>query len=163
MDVTLRRAEPHEYAAIGELIVATYTALPGAQHRPEYVATLRDTAARAAGSEVVVAVDGEGSLLGSVTFAVAPSEWAPTARAGEAEFRMLVTDAEAQGRGVGEALVRWTIEQARERRASRLVLSTMPWMRAAHRLYERLGFRRTPDRDWSPRPGVDCITYALEL
>jgi GNAT superfamily N-acetyltransferase len=163
VDVTLRLARPAEHDAIGELIVSTYTGLPGATHSPEYVATLRDTATRAAGSEVVVAVDEEGRVLGSVTFAIAPSEWAPTARDGEAEFRMLVTAPESQGRGVGEALVRWTLDQARERGASGVVLSTMAWMHAAHRLYERLGFRRTPERDWSPRPGVDCLTYAIEL
>lgn len=163
MDVTLRLAQPHEHDAVGDLLVDTYTALPGARHRPEYLAVLRDTATRAAGSEVVVAVDADDRLLGSVTFAVAPSQWAPTARDGEAELRMLVTRPAAQGRGVGEALVRWTIDQARSRGAERVVLSTMAWMHSAHALYERLGFRRTPDRDWSPRPGVDCLTYALEL
>ena len=36
-------------------------------------------------------------------------------------------------------------------------------MRAAHRLYERTGFRRLPERDWSPRPGVQLLAYSLEL
>jgi hypothetical protein len=33
----------------------------------------------------------------------------------------------------------------------------------AHRIYERLGLVRTPDRDWSPMPGVELITYRLDL
>ena len=32
-------------------------------------------------------------------------------------------------------------------------------MAAAHRLYERLGFGRGPERDWQPLPGVVLITF----
>ena len=42
-------------------------------------------------------------------------------------------------------------------------LSTQAEMKAAHRIYERLGFLRTPERDWSPVPGVDLLTYVLPL
>ena len=36
-------------------------------------------------------------------------------------------------------------------------------MTAAHRIYERLGYHRIPERDWSPQPGVDLIAFAKEL
>jgi hypothetical protein len=36
-------------------------------------------------------------------------------------------------------------------------------MASAHRIYERLGFVRTPERDWQPMPGVQLITYRLHL
>jgi hypothetical protein len=39
-------------------------------------------------------------------------------------------------------------------------------MHSAHRIYERLGFVRTPERDWNPVPYLDDIfllTYALTL
>ena len=36
-------------------------------------------------------------------------------------------------------------------------------MTAAHRLYERLGFVRTPSFDWYPVPGLFLRTYALPL
>jgi hypothetical protein len=36
-------------------------------------------------------------------------------------------------------------------------------MTAAHRIYERLGFTRIPERDWSPVPGVDLLAYRLDL
>jgi hypothetical protein len=36
-------------------------------------------------------------------------------------------------------------------------------MTTAQRIYERLGFVRTPERDWSPVPGIDLLTYALPL
>jgi ribosomal protein S18 acetylase RimI-like enzyme len=79
----------------------------------------------------------------------------------EAEFRMLAVLAAARGKGVGGALVRACIDRARDAGLTALRLSTQRNMRAAHRIYERIGFERTPDRDWSPVPGVDLITYAL--
>ncbi len=36
-------------------------------------------------------------------------------------------------------------------------------MAAAHRLYERLGFTRVPERDWKPREDVQLIAYELPL
>ena len=76
---------------------------------------------------------------------------------------MLAVAPEAQGRGVGEALVRACIDQARADGRERLLLHTTSWMPAAHRLYARLGFERDPARDWSPIPEVPLIAYKLEL
>ena len=42
-------------------------------------------------------------------------------------------------------------------------LSTLPTMVAAHRLYERLGFRRAPALDHDPVAGVHLLAYALDL
>lgn len=159
----IRAIEPAEHAAVGELTVAVYGSLPGGRLSEEYAAILRRVAERAAAADVVVAVDDDGGLLGSVTFCVAPNPYAEVGLPGEAEFRMLVVDPAAQGRGVGEALVRWCVERARELGAPRIVLSSTTWMTVAHRLYGRLGFVRTPERDWSPRPGIDLVTYALDL
>jgi ribosomal protein S18 acetylase RimI-like enzyme len=36
-------------------------------------------------------------------------------------------------------------------------------MTAAQRLYERLGFRREPEHDWSPALGIDLLGYLLNL
>ena len=41
--------------------------------------------------------------------------------------------------------------------------SSLILMSSAGRLYLRLCFARTPERDWSPEPGVDLITYGLEI
>ena len=66
---------------------------------------------------------------------------------------MLAVDPAAQGRGVGEALVRACVARAREVGAGAIVICARDFTVAAHRLYERLGFVRTPERDWSPLPG----------
>jgi ribosomal protein S18 acetylase RimI-like enzyme len=103
-------------------------------------------------------------VLGSVTYVPGPeNRLAELAGPGEAEFRMLGVVPEAQGRGAGEALVRACIDRARASGRTGMAISTSTRMRAAHRLYERLGFHRAPDRDWSPVPGVDLLAYVLDL
>jgi ribosomal protein S18 acetylase RimI-like enzyme len=114
---------------------------------------------------VLVAVDeASDRVLGCVTYVPGPgTPLSELAGPDEAEFRMLGVAPDAQGRGVGEALVRACIARARAEGRVRLVLSTTDPMEAAQRLYARLGFRRAPSRDWEPVPGVRLIVYVLEL
>jgi ribosomal protein S18 acetylase RimI-like enzyme len=76
---------------------------------------------------------------------------------------MLAVAPHAQGQGVGEALARHVIDRFREEGAVAVVLSSTPLMDPAHRLYARLGFRRCPERDWEPLPGVELLAFRLEL
>ncbi|WP_329282845.1 GNAT family N-acetyltransferase [Streptomyces sp. NBC_00691] len=166
MDFTIRAVRPEEYEALGELTAGTYLDDGLLAHGAEdaYLHVLRDTARRARESEVLVAEDADGRLLGGVTFATGSTPWADIAVEGEAEFRMLVVSREARGRGVGEALVRACIERARALpECRRIVLSTDATMVSAHRIYDRLGFVRTPDRDWEPIPDHRLRTYSLEF
>ncbi|GAA2223525.1 hypothetical protein GCM10010104_13420 [Streptomyces indiaensis] len=39
------------------------------------------------------------------------------------------------------------------------MLSTRPTVHTAHRVYERLGFTRTPERDGNPLPELTDITH----
>ena len=64
---------------------------------------------------------------------------------------------------VGTALMRWVVDASTARGLAGIVCSSLPEMTSAHRIYERLGFRRAPARDWSPVPGVDLIAFALRL
>ncbi len=64
---------------------------------------------------------------------------------------------------LGELLTRACLDVARAEGVARVILSSGTWMRAAHRLYERLGFVRVPERDWSPRPDVRLLAYELVL
>jgi ribosomal protein S18 acetylase RimI-like enzyme len=98
-----------------------------------------------------------------VTVSTRGGPWAEQAAPGEAEIRMLVVDPAARRAGVGEALVRTCIELAGDEGCTAVRLSTEPTMTTAHRLYERLGFVRTPDRDWSPVEGVTLLTYVLDI
>ncbi len=158
-------ADPAELAAVGALTVQAYTAdgyLRGAEDG--YAEHLRAAADRTRDAELAVAVDeNDGTLLGTVTYCLAGTPWAEISRPGEAEFRMLAVAPDARGRGVGAALAEWCVERARADGCTGVVLSTLPVMHTAHRLYERMGFVRTPERDWWPVPEVELITYALPL
>ena len=127
-----------------------------------YEPFLRAVEARAREATVLVALD-DGRVVGAVTVATRGGPWAEQAGPGDAVIRMLVTDPEARGQGVGTSLVRACLDLARSEGCTRVKLSTQRHMDAAHRLYERFGFRRTPESDWSPEPGVDLVTYALDL
>jgi ribosomal protein S18 acetylase RimI-like enzyme len=98
-------------------------------------------------------------VLGTVTFVRPGTRYAEVSARDEGEFRMLAVSTAARGRGVGEALVRHCLRRATDLGLRALVLSTLPQMRSAQRVYERLGFIRTPERDWEPRPGMLLITY----
>jgi len=163
MDVVVREARESELAEIGALTVEVYG---DGLVSPEYLEVLRDARSRweSPATTLLVALDhGTDGLLGAVVYAAPGSVWRNLGVDEEPEIRMLGVLAEARERGVGETLVRACIARARASGASRLVLSTDVEMRAAQRLYERLGFVRTVDRDWSPVSGLDLLTYALEL
>jgi ribosomal protein S18 acetylase RimI-like enzyme len=156
----LRRADPSEYAAIADLTVAVYVGGGFIPADADYVEELRNTAARAADSEVWVAVEGE-MLLGAVTNCPPGSSHRELAQFGEGEFRMLAVAQEARGRGVGEALVRLCLERSRAAGDRGMALSTMAEMTGAHRIYARLGFARVPEADWSPHRDVCLLAFRL--
>ncbi|MYR41773.1 GNAT family N-acetyltransferase [Streptomyces sp. SID5910] len=168
MDFTIRQATTEEHDTLGEITAQAYLrdGLLDFGDDDTYLGELRDVAKRAAAAEVLVAV-ADGRVLGGVTFVPSGGPMADIARAGEAEIRMLAVAREARGRGVGEALVRSCVDRARAvEGCARVVLSTQRTMRTAHRLYGRLGFARTPERDWNPLPELDDITlltYELTL
>ena len=144
---------------MGDLTVAAYE--PYLSPTGTYRAKLRDLEARTAVATVLVAVDGD-RVLGTVSYAPEPGfqEIAPP---GEAEFRMRAFDPAAQGMGVGDAIVADLIERTRRLGLQRLVCSTQRGMHAAHRLYERHGFAREPDRDWSPAANIVLLVYGREV
>lgn len=147
---------------MGRLTAAVYVGDGFVAETDGYVARLADTARRAREAEVWVAVDGE-QLLGSVTFVLPGSPWREIARDDEGEFRMLAVDPAARGRGVGRALVELCLRRARELGYAGLRMSTMDRMASAHRVYERLGFTRVVEDDWSPEPGVSLLAYGLRF
>ena len=159
--LTVDRARPDDFARIGQLTSDVYVG--GGLAAPEYGEQLRDVAARADRAELLVVRDDDGRVVGSVALVLAGDFGEVTESDDEAAFRMLVVDPAVQGRGIGELLVTTCLERARAAGRRRVVLSTDRRITTAQRLYERLGFRRLPERDWSPRPGIDLVVYALEL
>jgi GNAT superfamily N-acetyltransferase len=161
--VQVREIEPGEYQPAGQVVLDAYRALPGEHMSGGYQAELADVARRAVEAEVLVAVD-EGQLLGCVTYVPdLASPWAELLREGEAAVRMLATDPAVQGRGVGTCLLDACIQRAATKGREGLLLHSTPWMASAHRLYQRAGFQRVPDRDWFPEPDVPLLAFRLAL
>ena len=158
----VRLAEPADLPAVGRVTVAAYQGDGFIDAEDEYVGELGDAAKRAADAEVWVAAE-DGEVLGTVTFCRHGTPFAELARPNEGEFRMLAVAQEARRRGVAEALVAKCIERSRDLGYEAIVLCSMREMTTAHRLYERLGFTRLPERDWSPVEGVDLLAYRLRL
>ncbi|MEV0191204.1 GNAT family N-acetyltransferase [Kitasatospora purpeofusca] len=162
MDIVIRPARPEEFGEAGRITVEAFVGDGHTAPDGDYVHRLRDAARRAAEAELLVAVDSAaGTVLGCVTFAVGGTTWADIATPEEGEIRMLATAAAARGRGVGEALVRAALTRSRELGLAGMAFSTQPAMTTAHRIYERVGFGRAPERDWSPVPGVDLMVYSM--
>lgn len=109
------------------------------QLSPRLGAPSREELRRVAGSEtgeLLAAVAGE-RIVGVLTLA-----WydAPSGR--KAWIEDVVVDAATRGRGIGEALVREALALARREGVARVMLTSNATRRAAHRLYERMGFVR---------------------
>jgi ribosomal protein S18 acetylase RimI-like enzyme len=154
-------ARPEDYDRIAELTVGVY--VDGRLASEGYTPQLADVAGRASRSELLVVRDADDRVVGSVALVLSGDFGEVTASDEEAAFRMLVVDPTARGQGVGRLLVSTCLERARAAGKRRMVISTDPRMTTAHRLYERLGFTRLPERDWSPMPGTDLLVYSRDL
>jgi ribosomal protein S18 acetylase RimI-like enzyme len=162
-ELTVRPVRPDEHAALGELTVAAYRAVPGETTTPGYDETLRDVAGRVRDAEVLVAVDAEGTLLGGVTYVPRPGRYAEFSDEDEAGIRMLAVSPAAQRGGVGRRLVTECVERATVAGRARIVLHTTAAMIAAQSLYSSAGFERAPARDIVAAPSLPLIAYVLEL
>ena len=162
MAFEVRRAAEEDLAAVGRITVEAYRGDGFLDAGADYLDELSDAARRDREAEVWVAVEGP-QVLGSVTFCSPGTAFAELAHDNEGEFRMLGVAQPARRRGVAEALVVRCVERSRELGYDALVLCSMRQMATAHRLYERLGFQRLPERDWSPVEGIELLGFTLPL
>lgn len=162
----MRPARPEEYAAAGDVTVRAYLEGGFVDPGSTYIERLRDAAGRAAAGVLLVAVDeGSGEVVGTAALFTADAgpAWAEHAGPDEAVLRMLAVAPEVRRLGVGRMLTVAAIEEARDRGCRRLLLSTQQAMTSAHALYESLGFRRAPERDWQPVEDEWLMGYELAL
>lgn len=168
MSYEVRRATPEELPQVGQITAAGYLAddlLTLSDGRnDQYEAKLLDAASRATAADLLVAVDADRSLLGTVT-------WCPIGSAlrelatndDQGEFRMLSVSPSARRRGVARALVQACLDRARDQQLGEVLISSLPEMTKAHALYASLGFERAPELDWDPVPMVHLWGFRLRL
>lgn len=148
MAIDIRLARPGEYDAVDRLVEDSYALDYGPRKGPSTDPNAR-SARRAEDHDVWVALDGDsGELLGSIT----------TRRPGrpalhedchedEMDVRLLAVSTGARRRGLGTLLTRFVVEHAGLHGYARVFLKSAPHMLPAQRLYDKLGFRRVPERD----------------
>jgi ribosomal protein S18 acetylase RimI-like enzyme len=91
--------------------------------------------------ELVVAQDGEGTVVGCLQLCILPGLSSQGASRGLIEDVRVA--AHCRSRGIGEQLVQWAIAQARAKGCKLVELLTHHTRSDAQRFYERLGFARS--------------------
>ena len=170
MTIEIREVRPEEYEEAGRVTADAYRGYV----RPEdsadwtaYLDELADVAGRADRTTVLVAVEG-GRILGTNTLELDRRvDEGDDHREGrrlppeEAHIRMLAVAPDAQGRGIGRALMDEAIRIARDRGKTVMSLNTTERMTVAQRMYEAMGFERLPD--WEVSPDFTLLSYRLAL
>ena len=160
MIVVFRRAAPADFPEIRRITPDAYLRAGHFAADHPYMSALEDVEHRAEHAQVWVA-EVAWRVVAAVTLTVAGQPYSEIAQDGELEFRMLAVDPAYQGEGVGRAVVRAIIEHARQLPGIEAIsITSATFMERAHNLYESLGFRRAPERDWYV-PGEDVLLWVF--
>jgi len=165
--VLIRDARPSDRQAIRDVTLAAYQEyaahMPGFWdgYRRNIIATLDDVGS----AEQLVAEQDDG-IVGTVL--LYPPRRMQVSRTDSIEMpwpevRLLAVAPDGRGRGTGAALMQECVRRARKSGARVLGLHTTDLMQTAQRMYERMGFVRSPELDFHPAPGVTVKGYRLEL
>ena len=164
----IRDARAGDRAAIESVTLAAYQQYSAVMpalwevYRQNIVSTLA-----AALPDAQIVAEDDGRIVGSVllyragTVIARPGGGSLTLAS--PEVRLLAVSPEARGKGVGAALMQECVARARAAGAQSLTLHTTEIMKAAVRLYERMGFVHAPELDFQPGPSLVVKGYRLNL
>lgn len=105
----------------------------------------------------------DGRMVGAVWYYRDGSGYHERWPVGWAAFRLLAVAPSARGLGTGRALVEECVRRAEASGCAAIGMHTMPFMRAARRLYERMGFGVVPALSGEHVSGFEVIGYLKEL
>jgi ribosomal protein S18 acetylase RimI-like enzyme len=166
-ELQIRDAREDERPAIRELTLAAYAEFADIMAPTAWTGLERAVrnALDSDGPAERIVAEREGRLLGSVMLypPAVDAYGGEVAKASWPELRLLAVDPAIRGQGIGQALVDECVRRARASGASELGLHTSESLRAAIRMYERMGFERVPEFDFQPE-GAELVTaYRLDL
>ena len=139
----IREATEAEHAETGRITAEAYRGLVRDQ---TYLSRIADVADRATRTMILVAVE-EGAIVGSLTleFSTRVNPNDDPLEDHRAHIRMLGVLPDAQGRGIGRALMGEAESRARAAGKTEMTLHTTAHMAAARAMYEALSYEPTPD------------------
>lgn len=142
--VTVRRARREDVGII--IAMLADDPLGGARERiedplPEIYFKAFETLERDDKIQLVVAVDGEGAVVGCLQLCILPGLSSQGASRGLIEDVRVASH--CRSRGIGERLVQWAVTEARAKNCKLVELLTHNTRVDAQRFYERLGFARS--------------------
>ncbi|MFY4776587.1 GNAT family N-acetyltransferase [Metabacillus sp. RGM 3146] len=166
--VTIREALDHEVEGIREQRVKAYE-----EHAPSIPDGHWDALKKAISSASdtgpgveLLAAELDGEVVGSVALYPAKLD----AYDGLVdlmdypEIRMLAVSERARRKGVAEALIKECVRRTKAKGSPYIGLHTADFMKAAMRLYERMGFTRLPQFDFEPAgDGIIVKAYRLTI
>ncbi|WP_066286591.1 GNAT family N-acetyltransferase [Arthrobacter sp. B6] len=162
MSLAFRRALPSDFSDVRRITRDAYLRAGHFAADHPYMSVLEDVEHRAEHAQVWVA-EAAGKVVAAVTLTFAGQPYSEIAADGELEFRMLAVDPPHQGSGLGRAVVQEIVEHARQLPGIEAIsITSATFMERAHSLYESLGFRRAPERDWYV-PGEDVLLWVFTL
>lgn len=169
--IEIRDIKPNEFEALGQLMIAVYAGLdgfPSPAEQPAYYEMLANIGrfTERHGARVLVAISNEGGLAGGVVYFGNMREYGSGGTAvnetDASGIRLLGVDPAVRGRGVGKALTHACLDLARDQGHAQVVLHTTQSMTSAWRLYQGLGFLRSPDLDFM-QEGLPVFGFRLKL
>ncbi len=140
---TLTHVEPRHYDDVAKLLFDVMVG-EGYATSPRPLSPDEVAERWAPHGKIFLALGADDDVLGILTLVSPPSRLTQLARNDEAEIRFLVVSPQARGLGIARALVDAAVADAVSQRKTAVVLSTQVSMKAAQRLYERVGFQRLP-------------------
>lgn len=168
---TIRNAKPSEFKEIGKLMVKVYSELEGfpkANEQPKYYNTLANIGdfTRKPDSELLIAISPIGEILGGVLYFSDMQYYGSGGSAplekNASGFRLLAVSNSARGLGVGKALSKTCIENAKKKGHKQVLIHTTEFMKIAWDMYEKLGFKKSEELDFK-QGNLQVYGFRLKL
>jgi GNAT superfamily N-acetyltransferase len=140
MNLIIRRAQRDDLGAIVRMLADDE--LGRLRERPEEPLALGYLTAFAAidadPHQYLMAAELDGAVIGTLQLTILPGLSYQGGK--RALIEAVRVDASLRGRGIGQQLIRWAIDQARQEGCFLVQLTSHKQRAEAHRFYERLGF-----------------------
>ena len=165
----IRNAQAEEFTEIGQLLVTVYSQLngfPKPHEQPKYYDMLTNIGIQSEkpGTALLIAVSNIGQICGAVVYFSDMKQYGSggtaTLETNASGFRLLAVDPKFRGQGIGKLLSEKCINLAKDSGKSQLIIHSTKSMQVAWKMYEKLGFKRSVDLDFSQG---DLAVYGFRL